>query len=93
MELVWTLAAVRDREAIYDYIETDNPAAALTLDELFYQKSAFLIEHPRLGKVGRVAGTREFWVHSNYVLIYDITGQKLRILRVLHEAMRWPLSE
>lgn len=93
MELVWTLAAVRDREAIYDYIETDNPTAALALDELFQQKSTLLTEHPRLGKAGRVAGTREFWVHSNYVLIYDITGQKLRILRVLHAAMRWPLPE
>lgn len=32
MELHWTPEAVRDREAIYDYIEADNPIAALALD-------------------------------------------------------------
>ena len=35
MELRWTPEAIQDREAIYDYIEADNPTAALALDELF----------------------------------------------------------
>jgi len=34
MELYWTLEAIRDREEVYDYIETDNPNAAIALDEL-----------------------------------------------------------
>ena len=28
MELRWTFEAMADRDAIYDYIEADNPAAA-----------------------------------------------------------------
>ena len=35
MELFWTQEAIQDRDAIYDYIEADNPVAALALDELF----------------------------------------------------------
>ena len=35
MKLYWTLEAIADRDAIFDYIEADNPAAALALDELF----------------------------------------------------------
>lgn len=31
MKLYWTLEAIADRDAIFDYIETDNPAAALAL--------------------------------------------------------------
>lgn len=30
MELLWTPEAIQDREDIYDYIEADNPAAALS---------------------------------------------------------------
>ena len=34
MKLSWTLEAIADRDAIFDYIEADNPAAALALDDL-----------------------------------------------------------
>lgn len=44
MELHWTLDAIQDRERIYDYIEADNPSAALALDELFAPpKSTFMV--------------------------------------------------
>ena len=46
MELHWTPEAIADREAIYDYIEADNPAAALALDELFAEKAGRLLDHP-----------------------------------------------
>ena len=32
MRLLWTPEAIADRDAIYDYIEPDNPRAALALD-------------------------------------------------------------
>ncbi|WPX44713.1 MULTISPECIES: type II toxin-antitoxin system RelE/ParE family toxin [unclassified Undibacterium] len=58
MKLFWTREATQDREDIYDYIEADNPAAALALDELFTEKAGRLVNHPSLGRLGRVAGTR-----------------------------------
>lgn len=39
---------------------------------------------PRIGGPGRVQGTRELVAHRNYILIYDIAGDLVRILRVLH---------
>ncbi len=90
MELHWTPEAIQDRETIYDYIEADNPIAALTLDELFEEKASRLIDHPGLGRPGRVAGTRELVAHQNYILIYDVTGDLVRMLRVLHAARQWP---
>ncbi|WP_338862218.1 type II toxin-antitoxin system RelE/ParE family toxin [Mycetohabitans rhizoxinica] len=44
---------MQDREAIYGYIEADNPVAALAIDELFSEKAALLIDHPSLGWLGR----------------------------------------
>ena len=50
MKLYWTLEAIADRDAIFDYIEADNPAAALALDELFSEKAERLTDHPKLGR-------------------------------------------
>jgi len=49
MELFWTPEAAQDRDEIYGYIEADNPAAALALDELFSEKAGRLVDHPGLG--------------------------------------------
>ncbi len=90
MKLSWTPEAIADRDAIFDYIEADNPAAAAALDELFSEKAERLTDHPKLGRPGRVEGTRELVVHENYILVYDIVGDLTRILRVLHAARQWP---
>ncbi|WP_147479665.1 type II toxin-antitoxin system RelE/ParE family toxin, partial [Pseudomonas amygdali] len=59
MNLFWTPEAIQDREDIYNYIEADNPTAALDLDELFEEKAMLLVEHPNLGRLGRVRDTSE----------------------------------
>jgi len=90
MKLFWTLEAIQDRSAIYDYIEADNPLAALDLDTLFEEKAALLIDHPDMGRPGRVPETRELIVHPHYILIYDIAGNRVRMLGVVHTARLWP---
>jgi len=90
MALFWTPESIADREAIYDFIEADNPSAALAMDELLADKACWLISYPGLGRVGRVVGTRELVVHPNYILVYDQIEDRVRVLRVLHAAMTWP---
>ena len=89
-ELFWTPEAIQDRDVIYDYIEADNPAAALALDELLAEKAGRLVDHPGLGRLGRVAGTRELVAHQNHILAYDVADDLVRVLRVLHAAGQWP---
>ena len=61
------------------------------LDELLTEKASRLADHLlRFGRLGRVADTRELVVHKNYVLIYDLAGDLVRVLRVLHAARQWP---
>lgn len=89
--LVWTAEARNDRISIYDYIEAENPESALALDEMFSNRAALLQCHPKLGRPGRVPGTRELVVHRNYVVVYDIVeGELVRVLRILHAARQWP---
>lgn len=93
MKLLWTPAATQDRDGIYDYVEADNPAAAAALDALFEEKASLLVEHPALGRPGRLAGTRELVAHRNYLLIYQVAGDAVRVLRVMHAARQWPPAE
>lgn len=90
MALLWTPEAVRDREDIYDYIEKDNPLAALALDDLIAKRTAALQDFPRMGRDGRVSDTFELVVHSSYMVVYDIVEMRVRILNVVHTARQWP---
>ena len=90
MNLVWARPASADRNEIREYIAQDNPAAALALDEQFSEQANRLVDHPGLGRPGRVVGTRELVVHQNFILIYDAAPDLVRILRVLHAARQWP---
>jgi addiction module RelE/StbE family toxin len=90
VRIEWTHAAVSDREDIYDYIEAENPRAAVALDERFRSAAARIGRFPRIGRPGRVQETREFVVHRNYVLVYELGENVARILRVLHASRRWP---
>lgn len=90
MEILWTPEAVRDRQNIYDYIEEDNPLAALALDDLIAERAAVLREFPRVGRGGRVPETFELVVHSSYMVVYDIVETQVRILNVVHTTQQWP---
>lgn len=90
MKLAWTPEALSDRRAIYDHIEAENPQAALELDLLISEKASQLAIHPEMGRFGRVESTRELVAHRNYILIYDLANELVRVLRVLHSAQQWP---
>lgn len=89
MILQWTTRAFAERRDIRAYIALDNPLAALKLDMRFDGKAAQLLDHPLIGRAGRLPGTRELVVHP-YLLIYDIQGDCVRILRVIHGARHIP---
>ncbi|NYT76111.1 type II toxin-antitoxin system RelE/ParE family toxin [Alcaligenaceae bacterium] len=93
MKLVWTKHAHADRRRIREYIARHAPAAAMTLDHRFSKTASLLLNHPYLGRPGRVSGTRELVVHQNYILVYDLGSDVVRVLRVLHAALHWPPRE
>lgn len=70
MRVVWTPEAQQDRADVWDYIAADNPRAAARMDEIFSDAAARLIQHPMLGKPGKIPGTRELIPHESYRLVY-----------------------
>lgn len=91
MRLIWTPEALQDRFDIWDYIAVDNPHAAARMDDLFSESASRLIKHPKLGRTGKVAGTRELVAHEHYILVYEIDGDHtVWILALVHTARLWP---
>ncbi len=91
MRLVWTQHALADRDAIFKYIEAENPRAAVNVDDQIVAAVRQLLDFPESGRPGRVVGTRELVVpRSPFIAAYIVTADKVRILRVLHGAQVWP---
>lgn len=93
MKVVWTPEAERDRDDIWQYLASENPRAALQIDQLFEDWVAKLEKHPKIGKVGKIPGTRELIPHESYRLVYEIAGEIVWILTIIHTARRWPPSQ
>jgi addiction module RelE/StbE family toxin len=91
--LDWREAARADLLAIVDYISDDNPDAAQRLKDDIEAKVAKLPMHPKLYRRGRVAGTREMVVRTNYVVVYSEDSRAVFVLRVLHAAQQWPPAD
>ncbi len=91
LRLEWTPRARRARTDAIDYIAQDNPTAALgQLDEIERQTD-MLIEHPEIGRAGRVKGTRELVVgRTPFIVVYRIKGEVIQVLHLLHGAQQWP---
>ena len=89
-DLEWKAAAVADLMAIVDYISDDNPEAAQVLKDDIETRVSRMRENPRLYRVGRMEGTREMVVRSNYLVVYAEDAYTVTILRVLHGAQQWP---
>lgn len=87
---IWSASAQADLLAIVEHIAADNPDAALSLVEDIERRAANLSDHPRMGRPGRVSGTRELVVHANYIVVYVDRQDGPVILRVLHAARLWP---
>ncbi|MRD48825.1 type II toxin-antitoxin system RelE/ParE family toxin [Caenimonas koreensis] len=90
MKVIWTAEAEVDREEIWLYVAADNPSAAVRLDLLFSDAAERLAAHPRLGKPGKIAGTRELIPHESYRLIYEVGDDGVWILALVHTARLWP---
>ena len=91
MKLVWSAFALSDRDGIYDYIESESPRFAAVMDGRISKSVEVLLDFPESGRVGRVKGIRECVIpRSPYIAAYIVTGDVIRILRVLHGAQRWP---
>ena len=91
MKLEWSQLALEDRDNIFDYIEQENPRAAVAVDDRIRAQVDSLLKFPKTGRPGRIEGTRELVINrTSYIAPYRIIGNTVLVLRVLHAAQLWP---
>lgn len=91
MRLTWSALAIADRLGIFDFIEQENPAAAVRIDTKIELGIRQLLQFPESGRIGRVTGTRELVITgTSYIAAYAVLSDRIRVVRILHGAQIWP---
>ncbi len=91
MQLRWTEEAAADLEHITDYLFQNAPRRAAEIVRGIYNAPAALLTFPYRGRAGKKEGTRELVLSSlPYIVVYQITGEVIHIVRILHGAQKWP---
>jgi len=87
----WLTLALDDLDHIVEFVARDKPSAAKRIAEALWKAGQRLVEHPAMGRPGRVTGTREWVIPGTpYIMAYRVRDDVIEILRVLHSAMDWP---
>jgi toxin ParE1/3/4 len=85
--LVIARPAERDLDAIVDYIALDNPSAAQSVYRAIVAAAENLTRFPEVGRIGRLANTRELPVPSlPYLIVYEIGADSVTIVAIFHAA-------
>jgi toxin ParE1/3/4 len=93
MRIVWTAPALREIEAIGDYIALESPRASARIVSRVFDRVDTLADHPEIGRPGRIPGTRELVItNTPFIVPYRVRGDRIEVLSVFHGARRWPDS-
>jgi len=91
MRLRWTTPAAEDLYRIVQHIQTDNPTTAARTAKTLYDGCVGLQKFPRIGRRGRVQGTRELVIPGlPYVVVYKVGDEVVEVLRIYHGAQDRP---
>ena len=93
MKLRWTRLALQDLRHPREYMSEDSPASAGKMVSRIRDAAQNQKKNPRMGKEGRLPGTRELILAKTlYIVVYILEGNEIQIVAVIHSAMRWPDS-
>ncbi|MCP4137807.1 MAG: type II toxin-antitoxin system RelE/ParE family toxin [bacterium] len=93
MRIRWLDIALKDFEMAIEYINEFNPSAAGKMADTIYNEVQRLLEHPGLGRAGRVSATRELIAAgTTFIIPYRVKENEIQILRVFHSLRKWPDS-
>jgi toxin ParE1/3/4 len=91
MKIHWSSAAVADLESVAQYIQLNNPKAAVRTADRIEAATLNLRQFPNVGRPGEVIGTREIPVNGvPYIIVYRVSAGEVQILRVFHTSRDWP---
>ena len=90
MQIKYSKKLEHSLDHIYNYIAVDNPKSATIHIEKILNSINLIIKNPQIGIVGRVIGTREFFIPStNYFIVYKVSTMKLDFINIIHTSKQY----
>ncbi len=97
LSVLFTALAEEDLDQIEDYIAAQDPAAAARVRTAIVQQSLQLGNTPKKGMaLSAPRSEQEFGVrlwpvsrYRNYLILYRIEPERIRVLRIVHAAQDW----
>lgn len=91
MKEIWSPKALGHLEQLWRFIAQDSEIAADQVVQRIFDSVDLLKTQPEMGRVGRLAGTRELVVpRTPYFVVYRVRRGGLELIAVLHGSQRWP---
>ena len=92
MKIVWTEDALQQLDEAREYIEIENPRAAVRLIDQIETSVNRLRVFPLIGRSGFRPTTRELVVpNTPYIIVYLVRGDVVYILAVIYGATDWQM--
>ena len=93
MKAVWAPRAVRQLEAIRDYIAVDSEASAAQVVTRILKAVDLVETQPQMGRPGRLPGTRELVVNGTpYLIPYRVRVGRIELIAILDGHRHWPAT-
>lgn len=94
MEVFWTSPAEHDLDGHCAYYEERDPEYAERLEAAILAAAGTLETLPYLGRLGVRPDTRELVLSKYpYIIVYEILGERVNILRVWHGSQNWQAQD
>lgn len=88
-EIVWSARAIDQYAIAFEFLAERNPSAADKLRVRVRETLDILVRRP-IGRLGYADNTFEKIVQqTSYVIVFELAGDELRILRLFHMAQDW----
>lgn len=88
-EIVWSDTAIDQYADAFEYLAERNPSAAEDL-RVRVREAVELVARRPIGRPGQSADTFEKIVRkTSYLLVFELVGDRLHILRLFHMAQNW----
>lgn len=92
--ITWVPRAWQQYRDALAFVAADKPQAALEQEATITSAVARLGTFPKLGRAGRLRGTRELVVSGTpYIVVYRVSDRdpgQVQVIAFLHGAQQWP---
>jgi toxin ParE1/3/4 len=90
MRIVWAESARQEWARQYRFYYARNTDAARRIRRLVMSAVERLRDYPKIGRPGRVEGTRELVISGTpFLIVYDENPARVEIVHVYHGRQNW----